>query len=174
MKERIALAVATVLTAVGIYMVPSWQGFLTDVCLQAAVFAAATIVLMHVTRFLGRRGIAIERIALALFLAGMPLVYIVRWLVFRSGAGTGWLWIELFGLIVYVALAVLGLKMSPWFLAAGIAGHGFGWDLWHYYVTATYIPHWYSIACLLADIGLGIYITARIPVWRDWQRSARA
>jgi hypothetical protein len=174
MKERIALAFATVLTAIGIYMAPSWQSLLTDVCLQAAMFAGITIVLMHVTRFLGPRGIAIERIALALFLAGMPLVYVARWLIVRGGAGTGWLWIELFGLVVYVALAVLGLKVSPWFLVIGIAGHGLAWDLWHYFLSATYMPHWYAIACMLADIGLGVYIAARIPAWREGQRSVGA
>lgn len=173
MKERIALAVGTVLTAVGVYMAPSWQSVLTDVCLQASVFAGATIALMYVTRFLGRRGIAIERIAVTLFLAGMPLVYIMRWLVSRGGAGSGWLWVELFGLVVYVALAVLGLKVSPWFLVAGIVGHGIAWDSWHYFIDATYIPHWYALTCLLADIGLGVYIAARIPAWRDWQRESK-
>src|SRR6266700_198544 len=174
MKEWVALAVATALTAVGMYMVPSWQGIVTDVCLQAAVFASATIALMYVTRFLGQRGITIERIVLALFLAGMPLVYIMRWLVQRSGAGSGWLWVELLGLVVYVALAVSGLKASPWFLVVGIVGHGLAWDSWHYYTDTAYMPRWYAIACLLADIGLGLYIAARIPAWRDWQRSARA
>ena len=172
MKERIALAVATVLTTIGVYMAPSWQSVLTDVCLQAAVFAGATIALMYVTRFLGRRGIAIERIAVALFLAGMPLVYIMRWLVNRGGAGSGWLWVELLGLVVYVALAVLGLKFSPWFLVVGIAAHGLAWDSWHYY--SAYIPNWYAISCLLADIGLSVYVAARIPAWRDWQRAAKA
>ncbi len=170
MKERIALALGTVLTAIGIYLVPAWQNFFKDVCLQAAAFAGATIALMYVTRFLGRRGIAIERIVLALFLAGMPFVYVIRWLVFRGGASTEWLWIELFGLVVYVALAVLGLKFSPWFLVAGIAAHGIAWDAWHYH--SAYIPNWYAIGCLLADIGLSIYIAARIPAWRDWQRQA--
>jgi hypothetical protein len=172
MKERIALAAGTVLTAIGIYLAPSWRNILTDVCLQAAVFAGGTIALMYVTRFLGRRGIAIERIALALFLAGMPLVYIVRWLVSRAGAGSGWLWVELSGLVVYATLAVLGLKVSPWFLVAGIAGHGLAWDSWHYYANETYIPHWYAIACLLADIGLGAYVGARIPTWHHGQLQA--
>jgi hypothetical protein len=82
------------------------------------------------------------------------------------------LWIELLGLVVYVALAVLGLKVSPWFLVVGIAAHGLAWDSWHYH--SAYIPNWYAIACLLADIGLSVYIAARIPAWRDWQRMARA
>ena len=56
----------------------------------------------------------------------------------------------------------------------GIVGHGLAWDSWHYYTDTAYMPRWYAIACLLADIGLGLYIAARIPAWRDWQRSARA
>src|ERR1043165_4337612 len=155
MRERIALALATLLTAIGICLAPSWRAIFTDVCLQAAVISGATIVLLYVTRFLGARGIALERIALALFLAGMPVVYIVRWLTERDGAGGEWLWLELLGLVVYAALAVLGLKVSAWYLAGGIAAHGIAWDSWHYFLHETYMPHWYAIACLLVDIGVG-------------------
>src|SRR5690242_14232612 len=104
MRERIAIAFATLLTAIALYMAPSWQAVLTDVCLQAAVTAGATIVLLFVTRSMGTRGIAIERIALAIFLAAMPLVYILRWLTRRDGAGTEWLWLELLGFAIYAAL----------------------------------------------------------------------
>jgi len=169
MKERIALGVATLLIAIGIYLVPSWQGIRTDVCLQAAAVTIATIVLLYVTRFLGARGIAIERIVLALFLAAMPVVYLLRWLLNRDGAGNEWLWLELLGFVVYGALAVLGLKVSPWYLAVGIAAHGAAWDIWHYFIEETYMPHWYAIACLLVDVGLGLYVAARIPAWRQSQ-----
>ena len=168
MKERIALVVATVLTAIGIRLAPSWQGILTDACLQGAVVAGATIVLLYVTRLLGVRGIGIERVALALFLAAMPLVYILRWLLQRDRAGRGWLWLELLEFAVFAALAVAGLKVSPWYLAGGIAAHGIAWDSWHYLIPETYAPHWYALACLLVDVGVGIYVAARIPAWRDW------
>lgn len=168
MKERIALAIATLLTAAGIALAPSWRAILIDPCLQAAAIAGATIVLLYVTRLLGARGVAIERIVLALFLAGMPLVYILRWVQYRDGAGRGWLWLELLGFVVFAVFAVLGLKISPWYLAAGIAAHGIAWDIWHYFIGETYMPHWYAIACLLVDVGLGVYVAARIPAWRDW------
>ena len=174
MKERIALAIATLLTAIGLYQAPSWQAILTDVCLQAGVVSAATIVLLYVTRLLGARGIAIERIVLALFLAAMPLVYILRWLTKRDGAGSEWLWLELLGFAVYAALAVMGLKVSAWYLAAGIGAHGIAWDAWHYFTAETYMPHWYAIACMLVDLGLGMYVAARIPAWREWQRMVGA
>jgi hypothetical protein len=167
MKEKISLGFATVLTALSLYLVPSWQGLLTDPCRLAGVLSAGTIALLFVTRHLGRRGIAIEGPALALFLAGMPLIYVASWLVSRGGgAHQGWLWVELLGGPLYGALAVVGLKRSPWFLVVGIAAHGVAWDSWHYYANTGYIPSWYAIGCFLVDVGLGIYIAARILAWR--------
>jgi hypothetical protein len=166
-KEKLALGFAAVLTAVSLYLVPSWQGALTDPCHLAGIFSAATIILLLVTRHLGRRGILIERRVLAVFLAGMPLIYVASWLATHgAGASGGWLWVEIAGVPVYATLAVLGLRRSPWFLAAGIAAHGLAWDSWHYYANTGYIPSWYAIGCFLVDLGLGLYIAARIPAWQ--------
>jgi hypothetical protein len=97
----------------------------------------------------------------------MPLIYVASWLVSRGGgAHQGWLWVELLGVPLYGALAVVGLKRSPWFLVVGIAAHGVAWDSWHYYANTGYIPSWYAIGCFLVDVGLGIYIAARILAWR--------
>jgi hypothetical protein len=167
LRHWMALAMAAALTAVALHGVPSWGGALTDVRVQAMIFAGATIIVLLVTRFLGSAGIAIERVWAAVFLAGMPVVYIVSWLVARGGgAHPVWLWVELFGLPVYAGLAVAGLKRSPWFLVAGIAAHGLAWDSWHY-LNAAYIPAWYATSCLLVDVGLGLYLATRVPAWRD-------
>jgi hypothetical protein len=90
-----------------------------------------------------------------------------------GGAHPVWLWVELFGLPVYAGLAVAGLKRSPWFLVAGIAAHGVGWDSWHY-LNAAYIPTWYVTGCLLVDVSLGLYLATRVPAWRDWERTRTA
>jgi hypothetical protein len=166
-KEKIALGFAAILTAISLYLVPSWQGALTDPCRLAGIFSAATIALLVVTRHLGRRGILIERRVLALFLAGMPLIYVASWLATRGAGGPGgWLWVEIAGVPLYTALAILGLTRSPWFLAAGIAAHGVAWDSWHYFTHTGYIPSWYAIGCFLVDVGLGLYIATRIPAWQ--------
>jgi hypothetical protein len=166
-KEKTALGFAAILTAISLYLVPSWQGALTDPCHLAGILAGATIVVLFGTRHLGRRGMVIERRVLALFLAGMPLIYVTGWLVSRGAGAPGWwLWVEIAGVPLYTALAVLGLTRSPWFLAAGIAAHGVAWDSWHYYSNTGYIPSWYATGCFLVDIGLGIYIAARIPAWQ--------
>jgi hypothetical protein len=163
-KERGALGVATVLTAVGLYSVPSWVDSLADPCVQAAIISAFVLLLLYATRWFGETGILIERIVLAFFLAGMPVIYIQRWFLDRAQSGEGWLAIEVLGFVVYGALAWVGFKRSPWFLAGGIAAHGIVWDLAHLH--SAYIPSWYAIACLVVDIGLGLYIAARIPAWK--------
>jgi hypothetical protein len=171
--ERISLAFATALTALALYAVPTWDDALTDICHQAAIFAALTIALLYATRFLGPQGIAIERVWATLFLAGMPLVYIGSW--FATGGGgaeIAWLWVEIAGFPLYVTLAVLGLKRSPWFLVAGIAAHGVAWDAWHCYLRSPYVPLWYAIGCLLVDVGISVYLAARVPAWQAWARSS--
>ena len=58
--ERAALAVAAALTAFTLTLVPSWSGAWADPCRQAAVAAAATIVLLFATRRAGPRAIPLE------------------------------------------------------------------------------------------------------------------
>lgn len=170
LRQWMALALAAALTVFALRTVPSWADVLTDICLQASIAGGATIVVLFVTRFLGSAGIAIERVWSAVFLAGMPVVYIVRWLVEKGGgAHPAWFWVELLGFPLYAGLAIAGLKRSPWFLVAGIAAHGLAWDAIHYLNTA-YIPVWYVTGCLLVDVGLSLYLATRVPAWRDSER----
>jgi hypothetical protein len=126
--------------------------------LLGAVAGVATIAFLVVLRRRGERGSVMERRILALFLAGMPVVYVASWLVSRQ---PGWLLPEVVGLIVFGALALLGLRGSPWFLAVGILCHGVFWDAWHYWHT-TFIPSWYVVACLLTDVALGAYVATQV------------
>jgi hypothetical protein len=82
---------------------------------------------------------------------------------------TFWLWVEVLGTIIFVALAVLGVKRSPWFLAIGMVLHGLAWDTWHYR-NSTYIPDWYAVACLTVDLAFGAYVVARIPTYHKASR----
>lgn len=160
--EWTAFAAATALTGVGVVLVPSWQGALWDVCRLAAVFAAVTIPLLLATRLVGRRGERLERAWLAFFLAGMPIVYVVRWLVAHPpGAPHRDLWLELLGLAAYGAVAITGWRRQPVLLAVGIAAHGVAWDSWHLYFGSAYVPAWYALGCLLVDVGLGAYLALR-------------
>jgi hypothetical protein len=166
-RERLGLLAAVLLTGGTIAFVPSWQGEWTEICHLAAVCAALTVGLMVVTQLVGDAGIAIEKTAAALFLTGMPLVYVIRWLeVGGSRNSTSWLGVELVGLLVYGVLALLGLKRSPWFLVVGIATHGIAWDAWHWLLGSPYVPTWYAVGCLICDLGLSGYLAMRVPAWR--------
>jgi hypothetical protein len=163
--QIVVLIGVSIITVWTLSMVPSWQAP-GDPFLLAAVVGAVTVVCLWLTRWLGSRAVKFERTMLAGFLVGMPLVYLLGWFAARNHAASAWIWVELLGLALFAAFAALGLKSSPWFLAIGIAGHGFTWDLWHYKNSA-YIPDWYAAACMLVDLALGAYVAARVPAYRE-------
>jgi hypothetical protein len=102
----------------------------------------------------------------------MPLVYVARYLFASTGrVANYWFGIEVLGTIIFVALAVFGVKRSPWFLAIGMVLHGLAWDVWHYRNSA-YIPDWYVIACLAVDLAFGAYLAARVPTYQRALRLA--
>jgi len=124
-----ALIAVSIITAWTLSMVPSWQ-VPGDPFPLAAVVGAVTVACLWLARWLGSRAIKFERTMLAGFLVAMPLVYVMGWFAARDHAASSWIWVELLGLALFAAFAALGLKNSPWFLAIGIAGHGFAWDHW--------------------------------------------
>src|SRR5262245_29238272 len=124
---------------------------------------AATVALLLVARAL--RAPRIERGVLALFLNLMPAVYLAAWGLTEHGPGV---WIEILGLTVFATLTILSLLISPWYLGLGIIAHGVLWDVWHHerFMAQHFIPSWYTTACLIADVGVGIYACLRIRSWK--------
>jgi hypothetical protein len=170
LAERIALGIATIATVAALLLCPSWHGEMTEICRLAGIAAIVTMVSLIGARFTGRARIPLELGTAALFLAGMPLVYVVRWWEVRGGGGhSEWLWVELAGIPIYAGLTALGLRRSPWFLVAGIAAHGIAWDAWHWIFGSAYMSNWYSIGCLLCDVGIALYLLFRIPDWTIWR-----
>jgi len=170
--ERIALLFATVLTFGAMFLPRSWEHPFGDICHVALILALGTIAILWCTQFSGAAGIAVERLTAALFLIAMPLVYVIAWFQAKGGGGDHfWLRVEVAGFPLFSALGVLGLRRNAWFLVFGIAAHGVAWDAWHYFTAAAYIPRWYATGCLLADIGLSVYIAARIPAWQTVRAS---
>lgn len=107
-----------------------------------------------------------ERILFAVFLAAMPSVYILSSVL--AGAWNH-LPVEVAGQVLFAALAVLGLRSSPWFLAVGILGHGVGWDLWHRGQAGS-VPTWYADTCLILDVGFSLYAAAQVERWKTKAR----
>lgn len=165
MKESLAFALLVVLTALAVIGVPvdSWRTSPLDPTHLATLTAIAVVIALLGFRIRGgdpRR----ERAIAAIFLATMPLVYLASWAWTDPHDATAWLGLEALGLVAYAALALLGIRRSPWFLVAGIAAHGIAWDLWHH-AHATYIPHWYATGCAIVDVAYATYIAACIPRW---------
>src|SRR5262245_45526053 len=144
------------------WLVPDWSlAHIGEPVYLAALANVVTAAAITVIRLSGRRGSAAERLLLAIFLAGMPLIYVSSWLLAPQ---PGWLVAELIGTAVFVALALIGWRRSIWVLALGIAAHGLAWDLWHY-GHAAFIPNWYALGCLITDVSLGIYVALQAPAF---------
>jgi hypothetical protein len=169
--QTVLLIVVSIITVWTLYMVPSWQA-LGNPFVLAAVAGAVTVACLWLTRWLESWAVKFERAWLAAFLVGMPLVYVMGWFAAGDRATSSWIWVELLGLVLFAAFAALGLKNSPWFLAIGIAGHGFAWDSWHYKNSA-YVPDWYAVACLLVDLALAAYVAVRVPAYREVRHIAK-
>ncbi|MCB4458434.1 hypothetical protein [Leisingera sp. McT4-56] len=94
-----------------------------------------------------------------LFLAGLPVIYVANWL--RWGGSTEALWLELLGLAFWMGLAVLSRWRTD-IIWIGVGLHAV-WDAFHFGNTE-YVPDWYIIACIAADLGLaGFLLTVAAP-----------
>ncbi len=127
----------------------------------ATLLAPVTCVVLIALRFRAPRAVRLEKLLLALFLGGMPFVYASTALLGGHPVGA-----ELVGIAVFVPLALAGYRGSPWFLAAGIAAHGVGWDLWHH-PGELVVPRWYALGCLVVDVALGAYVATQVAAYRE-------
>jgi hypothetical protein len=107
-----------------------------------------------------------DRLVLALFLAGMQVIYVWAAILRADGAALG---VEALGLLAFAGMALAGYARWPWLLGVGILAHGFAWDCWHH-GHASYIPDWYSLGCLVTDLGVGVFALLRSDARR---RAAR-
>jgi hypothetical protein len=95
-----------------------------------------------------------------------PVVLIViatLYLLFAVMAGsTDSLVAEVIPALVFVALAALGFRKSPWFVVAGLALHGI-FDFFHHVVIANPgVPVWWPGWCLAYDVVAAVYLAVLI------------
>jgi len=98
-----------------------------------------------------------RRLLLALFLAGMPLIYL--WAAVLASDQQA-IVLETVGAAVFIPLALLGYRRSLLVLGLGIAAHGIAWDVWHHHHFA-YIEPWYPMGCLVVDLALSFVVAAQ-------------
>ena len=80
---------------------------------------------------------------------------------FAVGAGAGLIWtlVELAQVIIFGTMALLGLRGSPYWIAAGWALHPL-WDVGLHYIGPgrSFAPMTYAIACISFDLVVAAYI----------------
>src|SRR3712207_2163859 len=130
------------------------------VLINGAVFAALAVIVpaFLLSRF--TRDI-IGRSVLVIFLLAAAGAYFGFATLGRDVVGTHPIWtlVELAQVIVFGAIALLGLRGSPYWIAAGWALHPV-WDMVVHYIGPgqSFTPWTYAIACLSFDWLVAIYI----------------
>jgi hypothetical protein len=151
--KRLALVLLVAQLVISMAMLPgSPFADLTEPTLLAALASIAVTLVLAITRFVARPP-WLDRLVLTTFLAAMPLIY--AWCAILRGDARD-LALESIGVLVYGGAAVAGYLRWPWLIGAGIIAHGLGWDLWHH-GHSSYVPDWYSVACLVVDLGIGAF-----------------
>lgn len=97
-----------------------------------------------------------------------PVVLIViaaLYLLFAAMAGSAdSLVAETIPALVFVALAALGFRKSPWFVVAGLALHGV-FDFFHHaMIVNPGVPVWWPGWCLAYDVVAAAYLAALILI----------
>ena len=99
-----------------------------------------------------------------------PVVLIViaaLYLLFAvMGGSTHSLMAEAIAALMFMTLAGLGFRKSPWFVAAGLALHGV-FDFFHHAVIANPgVPVWWPGWCLAYDVVAAAYLAVLILIRR--------
>jgi hypothetical protein len=119
--------------------------------LNGAVLALVAFLLSRYLReIVGRALLAVVLVAAGGFYVGFATT---------AGAGPGWVALELAQAAVLDAFAVLGLRRSPHWLAAGWALHPF-WDIpLHLWGPGhAFAPEAYAVSCLTYDWAVALYV----------------
>ena len=128
--------------------------------INGAIFAIVAVV---VPAFLLSRFIRdiVGRSVLVIFLFIAAGAYFGFAIVGREVVGTqpNWTLVELVQVVIFATLALLGLRGSPYWLAAGWALHPL-WDVVLHYIGPghSFTPWTYAIACVSFDWLVAVYI----------------
>lgn len=109
-----------------------------------------------------RAGPRREARALAAGLVIAAAIYV--WFALAGGGSPRDVALEAGGLAAFGTAALLGIRLSPLWLAAGWLLHA-GWDVGLHSTTATpFVPAWYPPLCVGFDLVLAVWIAARARV----------
>lgn len=132
---------------------------ISAVILWLAVGLVLGVVFIALARVFGeRRVFAVGLVVAAGLYVGLAVYGDASWT---------WLGIEVAGVGLYGALAVLGYRSSAWWLALGWALHPV-WDVALHQLGggSEFAPPWYPVQCISLDLLVAFYIA-----WRQWRRT---
>lgn len=126
-------------------------GLLVQGAVGAAVLIVIAFLLSRFTRDM------VGRSLLVIFLFAAAGAYFG--FAIAAGAGPAWTLAELAQVVVFGTMALLGLRGSPYWLAAGWALHPL-WDAALHYLGPgrSFAPMTYAIACISFDLLVAAYI----------------
>lgn len=125
--------------------------YLLGGAINGAILAIVAVLLSRYLReIIGRVLLALVLVAAGGFYVGFAIT---------AGAGPGWVALELAQAGILAAFAVLGLRRSPYWLAAGWALHPF-WDIpLHLWGPGhAFAPEAYAVSCLTYDGVVALYV----------------
>jgi len=139
---------------------------IVPVLINGAIFATVAVIVpaFLLSRFTGD---IIGRSVLVIFLFAAAGAYFGFATLGREVVDTQPIWtlVELAQVVVFGTLALLGLRGSPYWIAAGWALHPF-WDYVLHYIGPghSFTPWTYAIACISFDWLIAIYIVVAYGV----------
>ena len=121
--------------------------------ITGALFGALFIYLLRRWKLeKGFRSYAVALIVAALIYQGFAL----------NAADPRWPGYEAAGVLAYGSIALLGMRYSPWLIAAGWALHVL-WDvLLHGGEATPFVPAWYPGICIGFDLAVAAYLGYRL------------
>ena len=130
---------------------PLVVGLLINGVAYAAIFIVVAVL---ISRFADE---IVWRSFLILFLFIAAGVYVV--FALRASEGILWVLVEVVGVAIFGAMALLGLRGSLWWIVAAWALHPL-WDVVLHYLGSgsTFAPETYTIACLSFDWLVAAYV----------------
>ena len=126
-------------------------GYLVSGAVEALVLVVVAFLLSRFIRDIVGRSLLVAVLFVA---AALYIVFAVR-----ASEGTFWVVGELVGVGIYGTMGLLGLRGSPWWLAAGWAVHPI-WDVaLHYFGPGgSFAPESYTITCVSFDLLVAAYV----------------
>ena len=139
-------------------VVPDWpHRHLTEPAYWGMLGFTVVVLALLVHRHRSWRPGGANRRVVLLFLVGLPLIYLAAALVGEAGVGP--LVRQSLGLAIWLILAAAARRWMP-ALWVGCAAHAL-WDVSHY-GRAAYIPDWYVVACIAADLGVAGFVALQL------------